>query len=293
VAVAAALWGAGCDAGPRAPDARLRPAAESAEVSVRFDVSAGKAPTVHVLAFRAATSRAPGLEQTDVLGAVDPLAAEAPEQGCTLRDVDQQASALGASGASIELEELVGIGVGLDGAGTLLRAFPRLYPDVAAAVGGVVAEAGPQPLVALPERVSLYTADTELPVVEMAVPPVPRITAVDGAAPAPSLRVDAREALVVAVVGGAGGVVELRPFGATVAAACAIPMLPGPETLVIVPRPLVARVLAASARGAGCAGCAVAASVEVVRRTRLRQLGAPTTRISVEVRSATTVELRP
>src|SRR6185369_537102 len=127
-----------------------------------------------------------------------------------------------------------------------------------------------------------YTADVDLPIAELAVPAAPRIIAIDGAAPVPSLRVDAREALVVAVSGGGGGLVELRPFGATVAAACAVPNVAMPEVLVVIPRPLVARVLAASNRS--CPGCSVAASVEVARRSRLRQLGAPSTRVSVEVR---------
>jgi hypothetical protein len=282
---------AACDGGARAPDARgARASAESAEVSVRFDVSPDKSTSVHVLAFRASVSSAPAQSPLDVLGTVDPLAADAPEQGCVVRDVDVLTSALGARGASIELEEMSGIGVGLDGAATLLRPFPRLYPDVAAVLGGVVAEVGPQSLAALPDRVSLYTSDVELPVAELALPAAPRITTVDGAAPAPGLRVDTGEALAVGVAG-SGGVVELRPFGATVAVACAVPAGSAPETTVSIPRPLLARVLGASAPGP--AGT-VAASLEVARRSRLRQaLGAAATRISVEVRAATTVELRP
>jgi len=60
-------------------------------------------------------------------------------------------------------------------------------------------------------------------------------------------------------------------------------------------RPLLARVVGAAAPGGvPCGGCAVPASVEVARRARLRQaLGAPATRVSVEVRAAVTVELRP
>jgi len=280
----------GCDGGARAPDARARPNAESAEVSVRFDVSPGKPTTVHVLAFRASVSSAPAAQPLDVLGTVDPLGAEGPEQGCTVRDVDLLTTALGARGASIELEEMSGIGVGLDGTGTLLRPFPRLYPDVAAVLGGVVTEVAPQPVASLPDRVSLYTSDTELPVAELGLPSAPRITAIDGMAPAAGLRVDGQEALTVGVAG-SGGVVELRPFGATVAIACAVPAGSASETLVSIPRPLVARVLGASMPGPGGT---VAASLEVARRTRLRQaLGTAATRISVEVRSASTLELRP
>jgi hypothetical protein len=290
---AACLAASGCDGGARAPDARARPSAESAEVSVRFDVSPGKAPTVQVLAFRASVSPGTGPDGLDVLGTVDPLAAAAPESGCVLRDVDVLTSTLDTRGASIELEEMTGVGVGLDGAETLLRPSPRLYPDVAAVVGGVVTEVGPQPVTALPERVSLYTADVELPVAELALPAAPSIAALNGMAPAATMRLDGQEPLAVAVTGGAGGVVELRPFGATVVAACAVPPTAGSEALVIIPRLLVARVLGASSRKA-VPGGAVAASIEVARRSRLRQaLGAAATRISVEVRSAITAELRP
>jgi hypothetical protein len=283
--------GAACDAASRAPDAHARPNAESAEVSVRFDVSPGKPATVQVLAFRAQVSAPPELARPDVLGTVDPLAAAVPAQGCVVRDVDVTTSALAASGASIELVEMTGIGIGLGEGAPLLRPFPRLYPDVAAVVGGIVAEVGAQPLVALPERVSLYSADSELPVAELAVPGVPRITAVDGAAPAPSMRIDPRDGLVVGVAGGAGGLLELRPFGATVSVACGIPMTTPAEATVVVPRPLLAYLMGASARAAS--RTAVGASLEIARRTRLQQaLGATATRISVEVRATTTVELR-
>src|SRR4051794_7504140 len=116
---------AACDGASRAPDARARSSAETAEVSVRFDVSPGKTASVHVLAFRASVSAfgaPPALRpaggaldqpQPDVLGTVDPLGASAPEQGCVLRDVALATSALGARGATIELEEMSGIGVGL------------------------------------------------------------------------------------------------------------------------------------------------------------------------------------
>jgi hypothetical protein len=295
VVAAAAVALSGCDGGARAPDAQARPNASSAEVSVRFDVTQGNAPTVHVLAFRASVVTAPGGATPDVLGTVDPLAAAGPDQGCVLRDVDATTSALGARGAAIELEEMTGIGVGLGNGEALLRPFPRLFPDVATVVGGVVAEVGPQPLAALPEHVSLYSADVELPVADLSVPAAPRITAVNGtapaAAPAGPLRVDTQEALAVTVVGAAGGLVELRPFGATVAAACAIPSAAAPEAVVTVARPLLARLLAA----AGAAGNRnVAASLEVARRSRIRQaFGAPATRISVEVRTSTVLELRP
>src|SRR5262249_51807375 len=152
-------------------DAQAAAASESAEVSIRFDVSAGKPATVEVMAFRATTLTAPapsgpGGWHPDVLGIVDPLAADAPDQGCALRDIDLAATTPKLRGGSIELREMTGIGVGvagLPGAETVVRAFPRLYPDVANVVGGVIAEATPQSLTTLPDHVALFTAESELP----------------------------------------------------------------------------------------------------------------------------------
>ncbi|MDB4980265.1 MAG: hypothetical protein JWM82_1017, partial [Myxococcales bacterium] len=189
--VALALGAAACGDSSPAIDAMAAPSSESAEISIRFDVSAGK-PTVEVLAFRATSTMGVGGPQQqqqqndgrpDVLGIVDPLAAESPDQGCALRDIDLATKALALRGGSIDLQELTGIGVGMGGAagiaggalaGDSLRPFPRLYPDVATVVGGVVAEAGPQYLGALPERITLSTAESELPVLELAVPSAPR-----------------------------------------------------------------------------------------------------------------------
>jgi hypothetical protein len=284
-----------CDGGPRLPDAATQPSAQSAEVSVRFDLGPRRPVSVSVLAFRATVT---GVDRPDVLGIVDPLAAEAPAEGCVARDLDLATSALVVHGGSIELQELGGIGVGLPSGEMLLRPFPRLYPDMATVVGGVVAEAGPQSLAALPERVSLYTADSELPVSELAVPTEPRVTMVNGAAAAAGMKVDAQQgqgpALTLTVAGAGGGVVELRPFGATAAVVCAVPATATPEATITVPHALLARVFGAQPPGSAAAPGAVAASLEVARRARLRQsLPAPSARISVEVRSAITVELRP
>jgi hypothetical protein len=162
-ALAAAALGlviaAACDAGPRPPDVAAPPSSLTAEVSVRFDTSPQRPTSVSVLAFRAATS---GIERNEVLGIVDPLAAAAPDHDCAVRDLDLSASTLLARGGSIELQEMTGIGIGLGNADTLLRPFPRLYPDVATVVGGVVAETGPLVIDTLPDRLSLLTSDSEL-----------------------------------------------------------------------------------------------------------------------------------
>jgi hypothetical protein len=311
LAAALALAFGACGAPPRSVDAQTASATESAEIAIRFDVSTGRPKTAQVLAFRATTTVTGTQSQSqsqladwhpDVLGIVDPLAAAAPEQGCALRDIDLAATTLMLRGGSIELQEMTGIGVGVGPAGlpsaeTLLRPFPRLYPDVATIVGGVVAEAGPTPLAALPERVTLFTAESELPVADLAVPSAPRLAGLngalfeDGAMEAGVVRVDAQNGLGVTVSGGAGGRVELRPFGSTIAATCTIPAAATGEAFITIPRALVAQL--ARATGAPL-GAAIPASLEIARRTHIVQgLGATYARVSVEVRSATTVELRP
>jgi hypothetical protein len=262
-------------------------------------VSAGKPATVEVMAFRATTltelaPSGPSAWRPDVLGIVDPLAADAPDQGCALRDIDLAATTLKLRGGSIELREMTGIGVGvagLPGAETVVRAFPRLYPDVANVVGGVVAEATPQSLTTLPEHAALFTAESELPAADMTVPTPPHLVGLNGSAPEAGARVDAQNGVAVTVAAGAGGRIELRPYGATIAAACAIPANAAAETVVTIPRSFIAQI----ARVMGVApGAPFAASLEVARRTHLLQsLGGVETRVSVEVRSATSVELRP
>jgi hypothetical protein len=304
LAAAFALALGACGAPPPAVDAQAAPATESAEIAIRFEVGAGKPKTAQVLAFRATTT-VPGAATSgwhpDVLGIVDPLAATSPEQGCALRDIDLAATTLMLRGGSIELQEMTGIGVGVGGVGapgaeTLLRPFPRLYPDVATIVGGVVAEAGPTPLTALPEHVTLFTAESELPVADIAVPSAPRIVGINGGALDQAtdvgvLRLEAQDALGVTVAGGAGGRVELRPFGATIAAVCTIPAAATGEAFVSIPRALVAQLMRATGAPVGSA---IPASFEVARRAHIVQsLGATYARVSVEVRSATTVELRP
>jgi hypothetical protein len=293
--MALSLASLACDGGGRAPDAQSPASASSAELAVRFDVSANKPASVSVLGFRAVTAGplAAGPEGADVLGLVDPLSTSAPAEGCALRDVDLTASALRTSGGSVDLEELGGVGVGLGAsnapADTVIRLFPRVYPDVAGVVGGVVAEAGPQPLVALPEHVSLYSPDTELPIAEVPVPAIPRLIAVNGSAPVAGARVDATGGLSLTLANAAGAIVELRPFGATVAVTCTVPGNASTEALVGVPRALLKHLGGREAPGAG-----VPVSLEVARRVRLRApLASSATRVSVETRSALPMEIRP
>jgi hypothetical protein len=283
----------GCLGEQRARDASAPPSLQTAEISVRFDVSPQKAPVMSVLAFQATVS---GIAQRDVLGVVDPLAAAAPERDCELRDLDLSASALVARGGSIELQELGGIGITLGASdpapGVIVRPFPRLFPDVATVVGGIVAEAGPLALGALPERVGLLTPASELPLEELAVPAAPRIATVNGAPLAAGAKLDARDGLTITVApGGAGTVVELRPFGATVAIACAMPDTATAESTLVVPRALIARL---SGGTGGPAGAAIPVSLDVLSRARVRVAPlATSSRLSIEVRASTAVEIRP
>jgi hypothetical protein len=286
---------AACDGSARTPDAQTPTSAYSADLSIRFDVSATKPASVSILGFRAATAGAlvGGSEGPDVLGLVDPLSASAPAEGCVLHDVDLTASALRTTGGSVDLEELGGVGVGLGAsnapADTVIRPFPRVYPDVGGIVGGVVAEAGPQPLAALPEHVSLYSPATELPIADLPVPPLPRLLSINGSAPVEGARIDASGGLTLALGSAAGALVELRPFGATVAVSCSVPANASTEALVTVPRALLRRLSARETPGA-----TVPVSLEIARRLRVRApLGSMVTRVSVETRSALAVEIRP
>jgi hypothetical protein len=318
IALAAALVGGsvaagGCEGEQRARDASVAPSLQTGEISIRFDVSPQgassqeqRAPAISVLAFHAVVS---GAGPRDVLGVVDPLAAAGPERDCELRDLDLSASALAAQGGSIELQELSGIGLalsdfrhspstgpeGLDPTpSSVVRPFPRLFPDVATVVGGVVGELGPLPLATLPERVGLLTPASELPLEELAVPAAPRIVSVNGAPLAAGAKLETRDGLGVLVAGGAGAIVELRPFGATAAIACAVPGTGGEGTLVI-PAALMARLLVAvNPTQASAGGGGVAASFDVLSRARVQV--APFTvpnHLSIEVRASTAVELRP
>jgi hypothetical protein len=286
-----------CDGGGRMPDAQTQPAAYSSELSVRFEVSQSAGPDrqamVSVLGFRAAAAG----PETDVLGLVDPLAAAAPDQGCVLRDVDLTNRALATRGGSVDLEELGGVGVGLGAAASpaaVLRTFPRVYPDVAGVVGGVVGEAAPQPIATVPDHISLFSPDSELAIAELAVPALPRLLAINGAAPAAGLRIDTSNGLTLSLAGAGGSFIELRPFGATVVVSCAVPSNASTEAVVTVPRALLAHLRAPDTSTTGGNAANVGLSVEIARRVQVREpLVTPATRVSVEVRSTLAVELRP
>jgi hypothetical protein len=280
--VCAGALAAGCDGGARVPDAQAQQSWASSELSVRFETGADKITTVSVLAFRAVAS---GTDDSDVLGLVDPLAEAAPDQGCVLRDTDVATNTLGMRGGSIDLQELAGVGVAMASPDILLRPFPRVFPDVGGVVSGVVAEVG-QRLAAVPDRVSLYAPDAELPVAELAVPALPTLLAINGSAPVAGGRVNAAEGLTVTLGAPAGSLMELRPFGATVAISCSVPANASTEASIVVPRALLVHI--------SPGGTVLPVSLEIARRVRMRApLGSPSTRASLEVRSTLAVELAP
>jgi hypothetical protein len=284
--LAAAVAASGCDGTTRPLEAAAQVTVPSADLSVRFDVADGRPPAVSVLGFRASAA---GPDAPDVLGLVDPLWAAAPDQGCVLHDVDQAASALGSRGESVDLEELSGVGIGFGPGEPLVRPSPLLFPDVAGVVSGVVSEAAPQPLAVMPERLNVYGAESELPIAELPVPGLPRLLAANGAAPTAGMRIDAAEGLTLTLTNAAGALVELRPYGATVAVSCAVPANASTEALVTIPRALLVHLPRAHGRGRG-----VPVSIEVARRLRAREPLSPSgARVSVEVRSAFAAELWP
>jgi hypothetical protein len=306
----AALVGAACDSTPRGRDASAG-SHKVAEVAVRFEVVGDAPPSVSVLAYQAAVS---GAGTDDVLSVVDPLTAPAPEGYCSFRDVAGAARALGAAGGKVELEALPGWRLDL-GDGRTLNAAPRVFPDIASVVGGVVAELGPVDLRGLSRGLGLgndHVNDSSGGISGgSAVPAWPAgLALVDAAGvrvglapPRPVHLVGPHGALLpanstisISSAGTAAGdlvfglgasetvgpaaFLELRPFGATWALAC--PALG--RDRVVIPAVEVARL----------ASLRVPVSIEAVsRESRGLVLGGAPVRLTVEVRASSVVELRP
>lgn len=300
---------AACDGAVPSVDASAPVSAHTSAVSLRIDVVAGQPASLSVLAFRAAFS---GVASAEVLGMVDPLAADAPRQDCQLRDVDQAAAALVARGDAIELEELAGIGIAVNADSPTIpeiRPSPRLYPDLAATIGGVVGEAGPLRLPTLPEQIRVRSGATAIPTANSAepqdmatvgVPATGWVKLLNGTVPRDGILIPtgADLNLNLAPADATETSIELRPFGATVALSCTVPPSAGaitggtgPATQIAfaIPRQALAALMAASG---GAPGASVAAALDSVRRSR-RTLPLSATRVSLEVRTSTFVELRP
>ena len=334
LAVGSAVAFGACDGSAPVLDASAPVASRAAQIALRIDVQQTAPASLSGLAYRAAYS---GISQREVLGLVDPMAgggaaglgdpaaaaatgtgaraaaAVDAAHGCLIRDLDRASTDLASHGDSIELEELKGIAVsGLDAARPeLLRLSPRLFPDIAASIGGVVSEGGPVGLSELPAGIRVTeaasaTAGVSEAEVDLPTPAWTRL--VNGAPSAAGLSVSTADDLALGLdVAGAGDTtVELRPLGATVALTCAVPsaapaaegvgstapVAAGPSTggtAFVVSRQLLLRLVAAAG---GAPGAPIAAALDVVRRSELA-LAPSNTGVSIEIRTSTLVELRP
>jgi hypothetical protein len=289
--------GWGCDGTPRALDAATAPSARMSTLSLRIDVAPEKQPTLTVLGFRAAFS---GISASDVLTLVDPLADTGPGRDCQMRDIDDAAAALAAGSNGIELEEFGGVGIAVGEAAPSIRLSPRLFPDIAPAMGGVVSEAGPFALGTWPEQFRVIgdpalagNAAGDATSSVMAVPVPGQVTAINGSAPSTSAAIAVDGDLNLNLVAGGAGdsAVELRPLGATVALICRVPTDASRASAIsfVVSHQLIGGLIAATG---AAAGRPVAASLDLVRRISGNYASADS-RIAVEVRASTLVELRP
>jgi hypothetical protein len=270
----------GCDTTTPKRDAAPQSGQRVSEVSVRLEAPNGGVPSVSVLAFKAAVT---GRSSEDVLFVVDPLVASAPEGGCLLRDVAGASRTLGDRGGKVELDALAGLTVDLGPGAPYLRPSPRVFPDLAAVVGGVVGEAGPVDVLEMPS--TLGVTDTANVREVLHVPGLPRVLGHDGLELPQNAVFPLGTDLVLDVVGPASWpahtFIELRPYGATWALAC-----PVTADKVAVPANLLAQLMDLSGR--------VPVSLEAVsRESRLGTLGGGQVHLSLEVRSSSVVELRP
>lgn len=252
------------------------------QVSVRLDIPNSGASSMSALAFRAEAVDVP---LSDVLGAVDPLVASAPESGCELRDVAGTARMVRAQGGLINLEELSGVSLQTedDGDNPPLEPEPRVYPPLADVVSGVIAEAGPKDLSKVPEaiRLSVPTPNGNVSL-RLALPESLSVAdaadkPLDGKTPL-AMKGD----LVLHVTGPARTSLELRPFGAPSAIACAV----SSGGWVVVPYDLLVKLVAS-------AGRAPVSFEAVWRENRLVPAGTEAVRVSFEARSSAVLELRP
>ncbi len=276
----AGAFALGCDAGSHAKDASPTTSQRLAQVSVRLDYPSGSAPAVSMLAFRA---EAIDLAASDVLGAVDPLVAPPPESSCELRDVAGAARALRAQGGGVNLEELAGVSLQVD-AGEMLRPAPRVYPPLADVVGGVIGEAGPRDLSQVPDGFTLAVSPESQPsaTLRLAVPAAPSVLDSDEAPLDTHTILGMKGDLVLRVAGPARTFLEIRPFGAPSAIACAV----ATGGWVVVPHDLLVKLVAT-------AGRAPVSFEAVWRESRLLAAGNETTRVSFEARSSAVLDLPP
>jgi hypothetical protein len=276
--------GLGCESGSHSKDASPTTTQKMAQVAVRMDLPSGGAPSVSVLAFRA---EAVDVALADVLGAVDPLVVAAPESSCELRDVTGTARMMRTQGGSVNLQELSGVTLQVSDDESLHPA-PRVYPPLADVVGGVIAEAGPLDLGQLPEALTLAIptpADTpadDRAAVKLSLPNTPSVSDSSETPLDAHTTMNMKGDLVLRVSGPPRTFLEIRPFGAPSAIACAV----SSDGWVVVPHDLLTKLVAT-------AGRAPVSFEAVWRENRTVQAGSETTRISFEARSSAVLELRP
>jgi hypothetical protein len=271
----------GCESGGHSKDAPAALSQRLAQISVRLDLPSGGAPSLSVLAFRA---EAVDVASSDVLGAVDPLVAPPPESSCELRDVAGTARMLRAQGGMLNLEELGGVSVQA-GDQQPLRPAPRVYPPLADVVGGVIAEAGPLDLAQAPESVALQVPGPGPGTsVNLTLELPQSLSVADGANRLLDLEthLGVYDDLVLHVSGPPRTFLEIRPFGAPSAIACATTS----DGWVVVPSDLLVKLVAS-------AGRAPVSFEAVWRKSRVVSTGAELVQVAYEARSSAVLELRP
>ncbi len=269
----------GCDSGSHVKDASPTASQHMAQVSVRLDLPSGGAPALSVLAFRA---EATDVASPDVLGAVDPLVAPSPESACELRDVAGTARAVRAQGGFVNLQELSGVSL-FAGQESALRAAPRVYPPLADVVSGVIAEAGPLGLSRVPEAIDLAVpTQAGDATTRLTAPKSLSVADSNGEALDVGKQLSMKGDLVLRVSGPPHTFLEVRPFGAPSAIACAVTS----GGWVVVPHDLLVKLVAS-------AGHAPVSFEAVWRENRLVSAGGEAVRVSFEARSSAVLELRP
>jgi hypothetical protein len=275
--------GLACEGGSHGKDAAPATSQRLSQVSVRLDLPSGGAPSVSVLAFRA---EAIDMATSDVLGAVDPLVSPAPESACELRDVAGTARMVRAQGGTLNLQELGGVALQVEQIekAESLRPAPRVYPPLADVVSGVIAEAGPLDLDQVPTTLTLVvpTKGAEHANLKLVLPRAPSISDSNETPLDARATMSMKGDLVLRVSGPPRTFLEIRPFGAPSAIACAVPS----GGWVVVPHDLLAKLVVT-------AGRAPVSFEAVWRESRLVQAGSETTRVSFEARSSAVLDLRP
>ena len=272
--------GLACESGTHGKDASPVTSQRLAQVSVRLDLPSGGAPSVSVLAFRA---EAIDMAISDVLGAVDPLVSPAPESACELRDVAGTARMVRDQGGTLNLQELGGVALQVE-AENPLHLAPKVYPPLADVVGGVIAEAGPLDLGQLPQTMTLVVPakGDEHTSLKLTLPRAPSVSDSSETPLDARTTMSMKGDLVLRVSGPPKTFLEIRPFGAPSAIACAVTT----GGWVVVPHDLLAKLVAT-------AGRAPVSFEAVWRESRLVLAGSEATRVSFEARSSAVLELRP